>query len=44
LLAALLPNPWQYQINPPSAYMNRRADWIQQQMRQLGRQTLKDLD
>ncbi|MBZ4677989.1 monofunctional biosynthetic peptidoglycan transglycosylase [Shewanella sp.] len=44
LLAALLPNPWQYQIDPPSAYMNRRADWIQQQMRQLGRQTLKDLD
>ncbi|QTE88861.1 monofunctional biosynthetic peptidoglycan transglycosylase [Shewanella algae] len=43
LLAALLPNPWQYQINPPSAYMNRRADWIQQQMRQLGSGTLKQL-
>ncbi|QYK06029.1 monofunctional biosynthetic peptidoglycan transglycosylase [Shewanella zhangzhouensis] len=44
LLAALLPNPWSYRINPPTAYMNRRADWIGRQMRQLGMATLKDLD
>ncbi|ABL98948.1 monofunctional biosynthetic peptidoglycan transglycosylase [Shewanella amazonensis] len=44
LLAALLPNPWSYRINPPTAYMNRRADWIARQMRQLGMATLKDLD
>ncbi|MGI2259216.1 monofunctional biosynthetic peptidoglycan transglycosylase [Shewanella sp. GXUN23E] len=41
LLAAILPNPWEYRINPPSAYMNERADWIERQMRQLGMGTLK---
>lgn len=43
LLAAILPNPWEYKINPPSAYMSQRADWIQKQMRQLGVATLKQL-
>ncbi|MCL2915919.1 monofunctional biosynthetic peptidoglycan transglycosylase [Shewanella corallii] len=43
LLAAILPSPWKYRISPPSAYMNERANWIQQQMRQLGMGTLKQL-
>ena len=43
LLAAILPNPWEYNIVPPSAYMNERANWIQKQMKQLGMGTLKQL-
>ncbi len=44
LLAAVLPNPWNYRIKPPTNYMNRRADWITRQMRQLGMNTLKPLN
>lgn len=36
LLAAVLPNPRRRHADRPSAYVNRRAAWIQQQMRQLG--------
>ncbi len=36
LLAARLPAPKSYQINPPSEYMKNRANWIQNQIRQLG--------
>ncbi len=36
LLAAVLPNPRQRHANRPSAYVSRRAAWIQRQMRQLG--------
>lgn len=36
LLAAILPNPRQWSASRPSAYVNRRAGWIRQQMRQLG--------
>ena len=36
LLAARLPAPKRYQINPPSAYMQQRAEWIRRQIKQLG--------
>jgi monofunctional biosynthetic peptidoglycan transglycosylase len=36
LLAAVLPNPREWSASAPSAYVNRRADWIARQMRQLG--------
>lgn len=36
LLAAVLPNPRERHADRPSAYVSRRAAWIQQQMRQLG--------
>ena len=35
-LAAILPTPWLYVAQPPTDYVRQRADWIQQQMRQLG--------
>ena len=35
-LAALLPSPYRYKLQPKSAYMYRRTDWIKRQMRQLG--------
>ncbi len=35
-LAAVLPNPKRFRVNSPSAYSQRRAVWIQRQMRQLG--------
>lgn len=40
LLAAALPNPWHYRINPPSPYVAKRAGWIRRQMGQLGQITL----
>lgn len=40
LLAAALPNPWRYKVSPASAYVERRAQWIRKQMRQLGDVTL----
>jgi monofunctional glycosyltransferase len=43
-LAAVLPNPYRYRVNPPSAYVQRRSRWIMQQMRQLGTATLKAID
>ncbi|MGA7296191.1 MAG: monofunctional biosynthetic peptidoglycan transglycosylase [Rhodanobacteraceae bacterium] len=36
LLAAVLPNPRRLHANHPSAYVQRRAQWIEQQMQQLG--------
>lgn len=36
LLAAVLPNPRVWSASRPSDYINRRANWISQQMRQLG--------
>jgi len=35
-LAAVLPNPRRLHADRPSAYVQRRADWIERQMRQLG--------
>ncbi|MEO8811131.1 MAG: monofunctional biosynthetic peptidoglycan transglycosylase [Rhodanobacter sp.] len=35
-LAAVLPSPRRLHVDRPSAYVMRRADWIQQQMEQLG--------
>ncbi|MBD8873256.1 monofunctional biosynthetic peptidoglycan transglycosylase [Rhodanobacter sp. DHB23] len=35
-LAAVLPNPQRLHADRPSAYVQRRADWIERQMRQLG--------
>ena len=36
LLAAVLPNPRKLRADRPSAYVQRRAAWIERQMRQLG--------
>ena len=36
LLAATLPNPRRWSAGRPTAYIDRRAFWIRQQMRQLG--------
>jgi len=36
LLAAVLPNPARYRLDATSAYVRRRASWIQRQMHQLG--------
>lgn len=36
LLAAVLPNPREWSASRPSAYIERRARWIRQQVRQLG--------
>ncbi len=36
LLAATLPNPRRLRADRPSAYVLRRADWIERQVRQLG--------
>jgi len=30
-----LPNPKKYQVNPPSAYVSKRAAWVERQMRNL---------
>jgi len=43
-LAAVLPNPRRYSAERPSAYVWGRAAWIRVQMRQLGEQTVADLD
>ncbi|MNY17145.1 Penicillin-binding protein 2D [compost metagenome] len=36
LLAAVLPNPRVWSAGRPGAYVSRRANWIRQQMWQLG--------
>ncbi|MCF6752812.1 monofunctional biosynthetic peptidoglycan transglycosylase [Pseudomonas stutzeri] len=36
LLAAVLPNPREWNAGRPSAYVSNRANWIRRQMRQLG--------
>lgn len=43
LLAAVLPNPWRYKVNPPSPYVQKRSMWIRRQMAQLGQVTLNRL-
>ncbi len=42
LLAARLPAPKSYVIQPPSDYMRQRAQWIQRQIKQLGGQAYLD--
>ena len=42
-MAAVLPNPYQYRVQPPLGYVTRRSAWIRQQMRQLGPATLDSL-
>jgi monofunctional glycosyltransferase len=36
LLAAVLPNPRKFHVDRPSDYVQRRANWIERQVRQLG--------
>lgn len=36
LLAAVLPNPHQFKVSAPSAYVRQRQQWILRQMRQMG--------
>ena len=36
LLAAVLPNPVRMRVDDPSLYVEKRARWIQRQMRSLG--------
>ena len=36
LLAAVLPNPRRFRVNPATPYVQRRAAWIERQARQLG--------
>lgn len=43
LLAAVLPNPYRFNASAPSRYVQRRANWIAQQMRQLGDEWLARL-
>ncbi|KAA3640956.1 MAG: monofunctional biosynthetic peptidoglycan transglycosylase [Proteobacteria bacterium] len=42
LLAARLPAPKRYAIQPPSDYMKKRARWIKQQVKQLGGENYLD--
>ncbi len=35
-IAAILPNPREYKVNPPSPYIRSRIDWITSQMHRLG--------
>lgn len=37
LIAAILPNPKKYKIKPPSSYVNKRSNWIVNQMNFLSR-------
>jgi monofunctional biosynthetic peptidoglycan transglycosylase len=43
LLAAVLPNPERYRLDPPSGHVKKRADWVRKQMRQLGADYLDGL-
>ncbi len=43
LMAAVLPNPHVLHVRRPSEYVQRRADWIERQMAQLGPGYLKGL-
>jgi monofunctional glycosyltransferase len=36
LLAAVLPNPRKFHVDRPSSYVQRRSNWIERQVRQLG--------
>lgn len=42
-MAAVLPNPYRYRVNPPTPYVVERSQWISQQMGQLGFITLSRL-
>jgi monofunctional biosynthetic peptidoglycan transglycosylase len=42
-LAAVLPNPYRYSVRNPSAYIQKRVLWIEQQMRQLGLKWLEQM-
>lgn len=41
-LAAILPNPSDYRVNPPTNYIQSRINWIVQQMRYYGKFELGD--
>ncbi len=43
-LAAVLPNPYRFHVNRTSSYINKRTEWIEKQMHQLGTSTLKKLN
>ena len=43
LLAAVLPNPHRFDVRRPSAYVQERVRWIEEQMAQLGPAYLRDL-
>jgi monofunctional biosynthetic peptidoglycan transglycosylase len=43
LLAAVLPNPARLHVRNPSAFVRERADWIEEQMAQLGPTYLQNL-
>lgn len=40
-LAAVLPNPYRFQVKQPSKYVQKRVLWIEKQMQQLGSGMLK---
>lgn len=42
-LAAVLPNPYRFDVSKPSDYVNQRSLWIEKQMRQLGVETVKKI-
>ena len=43
-LAAVLPNPWRYRAEPPTAFIAERGSWIEQQMTMLGYVWLKPIE
>lgn len=43
-LAAVLPNPYKYRVERPSAYQSQRINWIEKQMRQLGLSYLNKIE
>ena len=42
-MASVLPNPYRFHVQQPSQYIVQRTSWIDQQMRQLGVELLKQL-
>ncbi|MGO1189209.1 monofunctional biosynthetic peptidoglycan transglycosylase [Vibrio casei] len=43
-LAAVLPNPYKFNVNKPTPYVWQRVDWIETQMNQLGLGYLKKMN
>ena len=43
ILASVLPNPRRFLARSPSPYVMQRANWVQNQMRQLGPEYLNNL-
>lgn len=41
-IAAILPNPMRFLANPPSAYIQKRKEWIKAQMRNYGTLVLEE--